>query len=273
MLSMSFLSGDINRYRADIVFSEDNSRIVASRCLVQSVNVMNAINDRRLMQDLRQWADESKFNVTVYHPMFIYFDHLTIVRSTILKAIAYAALTMVLICVIFIPNPISSLCVGVAIVSIETGVIGYMSLWGVNFDVVSMIQLIMCIGFSVDFTAHISYSYLAAKVDTPEERVRECMTSLGLPVMQGALSTLIGILPLMLIPSYMFTTFFKTVFLVIFFGTIHGIFLMPVFLSMFESMLRNGKVKVRDEEGNPNVNEFREMSSIRNKQQNQSAFG
>ncbi|XP_047741343.1 patched domain-containing protein 3-like isoform X2 [Hyalella azteca] len=264
-LQESFLSGDINRYRADIVFSEDNSRIVASRCLVQSVNVMNAINDRRLMQDLRQWADESKFNVTVYHPMFIYFDHLTIVRSTILKAIAYAALTMVLICVIFIPNPISSLCVGVAIVSIETGVIGYMSLWGVNFDVVSMIQLIMCIGFSVDFTAHISYSYLAAKVGTPEERVRECMTSLGLPVMQGALSTLIGILPLMLIPSYMFTTFFKTVFLVIFFGTIHGIFLMPVFLSMFESMLRNGKVRVLDEERNPNVNESREMASIRNK--------
>ncbi|KAA0183388.1 hypothetical protein HAZT_HAZT002791 [Hyalella azteca] len=196
-----------------VLIVEDNSRIVASRCLVQSVNVMNAINDLRLMQDLRQWADESKFNVTVYHPAFIYSDHLTIVRSTILKAIAYAALTMVLICVIFIPNPISSLCVGVAIVSIETGVIGYMSLWGVNFDVVSMIQLIMCIGFSVDFTAHISYSYLAAKVDTPEERVQECMTSLGLPVMQGALSTLIGILPLMLIPSYMFTTFFKTVFL------------------------------------------------------------
>ncbi|KAA0198234.1 hypothetical protein HAZT_HAZT002796 [Hyalella azteca] len=259
----SFLSGDINRYRADIVFSEDNSRIVASRCLVQSVNVMNAINDRRLMQDLRQWADESKFNVTVYHPLFIFFDHLcfsvlcfavlyrdvpcfavtlfavpccavlccavlccdvmcravlcralSVVRSTILKAISCAALTMVLICVVFIPNPISSLCVGFAIVSIETGVIGYTSLWGVNFDMMSMIQLIMCVGFSVDFTAHISYSYLAAKVDTPEERVRECLTSLGLPVMQGALSTLIGVLPLMLIPSYMFKTFFKTVFLI-----------------------------------------------------------
>ncbi|XP_018018957.2 patched domain-containing protein 3 [Hyalella azteca] len=239
----SFLSGDINRYRADIVFSEDNSRIVASRCLVQSVNVMNAINDRRLMQDLRQWADESKFNVTVYHPLFIFFDHLSVVRSTILKAISCAALTMVLICVVFIPNPISSLCVGFAIVSIETGVIGYTSLWGVNFDMMSMIQLIMCVGFSVDFTAHISYSYLAAKVDTPEERVRECLTSLGLPVMQGALSTLIGVLPLMLIPSYMFKTFFKTVFLVIFFATIHGIFLIPTFLSMFESMLHKRKVK------------------------------
>lgn len=95
-----------------------------------------------------------------------------------------------------------------------------------------MIQLIMCIGFSVDFSAHISYAYLAAKVDTPDERVRECLYALGLPIVQGGLSTILGIMALTLAPSYIFITFFKTVFLVIFFGAIHGIFLLPVLLSL-----------------------------------------
>jgi len=117
-------------------------------------------------------------------------------------------------------------------VSIEVGVVGYMTLWGVNLDSISMIQLIMCIGFSVDFSAHTSYAYLAAKVDTPDERVKECLYALGLPIVQGGLSTILGIMVLVLAPSYIFITFFKTVFLVIFFGAVHGIFLLPVLLSL-----------------------------------------
>lgn len=37
---------------------------------------------------------------------------------------------------------------------------GYMTWWGVRLDGVALINLIMCIGFSVDFSAHICYHYL-----------------------------------------------------------------------------------------------------------------
>ena len=133
---------------------------------------------------------------------------------------------------ILIPNPLCSLWVAFSIISIEIGVVGYMTLWNVNLDSISMINLIMCIGFSVDFSAHISYAYLAAKVDTPDERVQECLYTLGMPILQGGMSTILGICTLILAPSYIFVTFFKTVFLVIFFGAMHGIFLLPVLLSL-----------------------------------------
>lgn len=155
-----------------------------------------------------------------------------LVRTTSIQAISLAAAVMMVVSLIFIPNPLCSLWVAFSIVSIEIGVVGYMTLWGVNLDSISMINLIMCIGFSVDFSAHISYAYLAAKVDSPEERVRECLYALGLPILQGGLSTILGITALILAPSYIFITFFKTVFLVIFFGAMHGIFLLPVLLSL-----------------------------------------
>lgn len=164
---------------------------------------------------------------------FTFPQQLTLVRSTSITAISIAALTMIFISFVFIPSPICSLWVGFSIASIEIGVIGYMTHWGVNLDPISMINLIMCIGFSVDFTAHICYAYLSANVDTPEERVRECLHTLGLPIMQGALSTLLGVMTLVLVPSYIFVTFFKIVFLVIFFGALHGLFLIPVLLSLF----------------------------------------
>ncbi|KAF2366095.1 Protein patched/dispatched [Trinorchestia longiramus] len=228
-----FLAGEQNNFVLDVAFNEDSTRIIASRFIVQSVDVMDAVSDRKLLQDLRRWADESPFEITVFHPLYLFFDQLTLVRSTSLTAISLAAVVMMVISFVFIPNPICSLWVGFSIVSIEIGVIGYMTHWGVNLDPISMIQLIMCIGFSVDFTAHICYAYLSARVNTPDERVRECLYSLGLPVMQGALSTLLGVLTLIFVPSYIFITFFKTVFLVIFFGAIHGLFLIPVFLSLF----------------------------------------
>lgn len=106
---------------------------------------------------------------------------------------------------VFIPNLLCSLWVAFSIVSIEVGVVGFMSLWGVNLDAISMINLIMCIGFSVDFSAHISYvrfnlitirlpfidyfsklkAYMSSKATTPAERVKACLYSLGLPILQG----------------------------------------------------------------------------------------
>ena len=143
------------------------------------------------------------------------------------------ALIMMVISFIFIPNVLCSLWVAFSIVSIEAGVAGYMALWDIHLDSISMINLIMCIGFSVDFTAHICYAYMSSKAATADERVRECLYSLGLPIFQGAASTILGIIALVLADSYIFLVFFKMVFMVIFFGAMHGLFLLPVLLSIF----------------------------------------
>lgn len=91
----------------------------------------------------------------------------------------------------------------------------------------------MCIGFSVDFTAHICYTYMSSKAKNPDDRVREALYSLGLPICQGSFSTILGVVALLLADSYIFLVFFKMVFLVIFFGAMHGLFLLPVLLSLF----------------------------------------
>ncbi len=107
------------------------------------------------------------------------------------------------------------------------------SRWGVNLDGVALINLIMCIGFSVDFSAHISYHYLTEADKTPDERIRGSLYALGVPILQGAGSTILGVFGLAFAPSYLFVTFFKMIFLVIFLGILHGLVLLPVLLSFF----------------------------------------
>jgi hypothetical protein len=44
---------------------------------------------------------------------------------------------------------------------------------------------------------------------------------------KGALSTILGVFGLAFAPSYLFVTFFKMIFLVIFLGVLHGMILLP----------------------------------------------
>ena len=152
---------------------------------------------------------------------------------TTIQCVAVAAIVMMFVSIIFIPHPLCAFYVAFSIISIELGVVGYMTLWDVSLDSISMINLIMCIGFSVDFSAHISYHFMSRHADmTTSERVSDSLFALGLPITQGAVSTVIGVLGLILAPSYIFITFFKMVFLVILLGALHGIFVLPVLLSI-----------------------------------------
>ena len=121
--------------------------------------------------------------MTVFNPYFIYFDQFLGVLPNTVQCVGLAALIMLIVSLVFIPNPICSLWVAFAIMSIELGVLGFMAFWGINLDAISMINLIMSIGFSVDFAAHISYSYMDSE-GTPDDRVRNSLYSLGLPICQ-----------------------------------------------------------------------------------------
>ncbi|KAG7455215.1 hypothetical protein MATL_G00254230 [Megalops atlanticus] len=139
---------------------------------------------------------------------------------------------------------ICSLWVTFAIASVIVGVAGFMALWGVNLDSISMINLVICIGFSVDFSAHISYSFVSSKEPTANEKAIDSLFTLGYPIVQGAVSTILGVVVLSAAKSYIFRTFFKIMFLVISFGLAHGIAFIPVFLTLCE-MCQSSKVQNR----------------------------
>jgi len=67
---------------------------------------------------------------------------------------------------------------------------------------------------------------------SPEHRIKASLYALGIPILQGATSTIIGVIGLAFAPSYLFVTFFKMIFLVIMLGAFHGMVLLPVLLSL-----------------------------------------
>ncbi|XP_022050987.2 patched domain-containing protein 3-like [Acanthochromis polyacanthus] len=215
-------------FRQDINLTVDGD-IQASRFFLQT---LNKTTTKDMMIGLRKTAEECPVELLVFHPAFIYFDQYTVITENTVQTILVAVVVMLVVSLVLIPNPLCSACVAFAVCSVITGVTGFMSLWGVNLDSISMINLVMCIGFSVDFSAHISYSFISSAKSDANEKAMHALAHLGNPIVQGALSTILGVVVLSASGSYIFRTFFKIVFLVIVFGLLHGLVFIPVFLTV-----------------------------------------
>lgn len=229
------------RFKSDIVFNQNGTEILASRFFIQTNYTAHPNDEINMLLELRKLASDLPFHTFVQHYMFIFIDQFLMVGKTTFQSISVAAAVMMVVFLFFIPSISCSIWTAFTIISIEIGVIGYMTLWNVNLDTISMISLIMCIGFSVDYAAHVSYCFITSPEQTGDGKMRDALYAVGFPVIQCGVSTILGISVLIISPSYVFFTFFKVVFLVIVLAMVHSLFLLPVLLSVSHDCWRRRK--------------------------------
>jgi multidrug efflux pump subunit AcrB len=160
-------------------------------------------------------------------------------------ALAFGA--MVVVAFFLIPDWSGIFVVTCSILSVQLGVVGYMTLWGVYYDLFSMVVLIMSIGFSVDFCAHTAYAFYSQKSsdktgETEKSAVEKLgigLTHVGLPILQGTTSTVIAVSGLLLTGYYAHVMFFKVIFLIMTIGALHAIMFLPVCMLIFDSLCQN----------------------------------
>ncbi|XP_040922239.1 patched domain-containing protein 3-like [Toxotes jaculatrix] len=208
--------------------------IHASRFFIQTVDIANASMEIEMLNELKITAGRCRVaKLLVYNQEFIFFDQYGVVVSSTIKNVGVITAVMLVISLLLIPNPVCSLWVTCSIGSVTAGVTGFMALWDVSLDSISMIIFTVCIGFTVDFSAHVAYAFVSSKKPCPDDKAVDALSNLGYPILQGALSTILGVSVLATSSFYTFRTFFKIFFLVMFIGMVHGLVFIPVFLTSF----------------------------------------
>ena len=108
---------------------------------------------------------------------------------------------------------------------------GYLHFWGLTIDNVSVIFIVISLGLCVDYSVHIAHAFLH-KDGTGNERMVSALEDMGVAVLNGVTSTWIAVMVLSGSGSYVFATFFKSLFLCTTLGCVHGLFILPVVLSI-----------------------------------------
>ncbi|XP_047424393.1 patched domain-containing protein 3-like [Mugil cephalus] len=218
-------------FKQDVNITADS--ISASRCFIQTVDIANTSMEIYMLKALKSTGGRCQVTpLSVYNQEFIFYDQYDMVVSSILKSVGVIAAVMFVVSLLLIPEPLCSLAVTCSIGSVTAGVTGFMTLWDVSLDSISMIIFTVSIGFTVDFSAHVSYAFVSSKKSSPNDKAVDALSNLGYPILQGALSTILGVSILSVSEFHIFRTFFKLFFLVMVFGMIHGLVFMPVALTI-----------------------------------------
>ena len=221
------------RFAQDLKFAKNKIHLTASRILVYSKSSRDSIFQRDMMvsirEDLSRSTDVDAFAVAL---PFIYFEQYAHVLNETMRNLIVAGISILLISSMFLNHFVIIICLLCGFIALILELLGLMYIWNVSVNSLSMINLVMALGFSVDYNAHVAYHFVSSKVATPELRVIDALSKIGGSVFLGGLSTFIGMMPTGFASSTVFKTFFKMFVGIVVLGLVHGLAILPVYLTL-----------------------------------------
>lgn len=173
-------------FRQDLKFSNDNKTLIASRILGVMKDSTSSTFQKNAMLTLRKdLADKSQLNAFPIARAFIFFEQYAITSSETIRNLLIAALAVLIVTSPFLVDCTVTLLVVLNFVALVLELFGLMVVWEVSLNSVSMINLVMAIGFAVDYSAHIAHAYVMSDKETANERVVDALSTLGASVFMG----------------------------------------------------------------------------------------
>jgi PAS domain S-box-containing protein len=225
-----YLAGPGARYASDVVIEE--GEIVASRFAGKFGVLASSDDEVAAMDAVRDACDELPYDAFAFAFVFIEWEGYKIIELELFRSLAISLVAIyALLLLLFANVSLATIALVCVLASVGT-LLGLMPALGLPIDSVSYIQLVLSLGVSVDFTVHALVAYLATKDQTTRrDRTVAALSNTGGAILNGAISSLLGIGVLAFTSSYVFVVFFKMIFTVCLAAIFYTLTLVPLLLS------------------------------------------
>ncbi|XP_023244775.1 patched domain-containing protein 3-like [Centruroides sculpturatus] len=219
-------------FNNDIIFNQNYTDIVASRFFFLAKNVSDRVREYKIVKDLLKTAEDAPFSVVIHTLIAPIIEQGIVIKQITFQLFWITSLLIFGIFVSLIPNLHCAVIVATCVVSITVQTIGFVSLWDINLDILSLLSLTLSIGFCVNYPTHICYSFVTSLQATTEKKLKDRLCHVGFPLIQGAISTGLVLIIIGYYNMYVYTTFVKIVFVIVLQSVFHALFLIPAIISI-----------------------------------------
>ncbi len=166
---------------------------------------------------------------------FLWWEEVGYIGAEFVRNATICLGAILVIVFLMIPELKVNIPVILSILATVADVIGFFYWWGETINGVICIYTVICIGLAVDYSAHIGHIFRLSSAEgaDAEQRAIDTMERIGTSVTHALLSTLLAVVVLAPSKSFVFSVFFKVLFLVVMFGFLNAIVVLPVLLSLF----------------------------------------
>ncbi|KAJ8357652.1 hypothetical protein SKAU_G00204460 [Synaphobranchus kaupii] len=163
---------------------------------------------------------------------FLFWEQYIGLRHWFLLAVSVVLACTFLVCAVLLLNPWTAGVIVFILAMMTVELFGIMGLIGIKLSAIPVVILIASVGIGVEFTVHVALGFLTA-IGNRNLRSMVALEHMFAPVMDGAISTLLGVL--MLAGSefdFIMRYFFAVLAILTLLGVLNGLVLLPVLLSI-----------------------------------------
>ena len=240
----SFQTG--SPYASDVVYNANNTMIQAIRVESAYVSLTKEKANGDIIDDAEKqikamdatremtesWGEEYP-SVTTYSEVFIGVEGFKIIKRELFTNVGLALAGVAVIVFLTVASPLTSIIITLNVSACIIEILGFMYALGIAIDSVSVINIVLAVGLSIDYSAHVGHCFMTKGGSDKNRRVIEALADIGAAVLSGATSTFLAVVVLLFSKSYVFTTLSKQFALTVGLGVVHGLILLPVLLSLF----------------------------------------
>uniref|UniRef100_A0A914V990 SSD domain-containing protein n=1 Tax=Plectus sambesii TaxID=2011161 RepID=A0A914V990_9BILA len=178
----------------------------------------------------------SEWDAIFFHEMIECVDLMNYTRYNLKQSLGQSMIAIILLMSVLFFSSLSVdqlfpvVWVVASFIAINVMVVGFLSFWFVDMDIVAMICMLISVGFSVDYTVHMAVAYARQPIVpgiSSKHRVRVALDEVARPILNSGISTLVATCLVALVQSYMMRTFFKSILLVVGFGQLQSLLVLP----------------------------------------------